>query len=200
MLANVAAMDVNWNRELLAQLDWHWRNQLRPRLDGLRVEEYFWEPVADCWNVRPRGKSNAPIAAGSGSFTVDFAIPEPDPPPVTTIAWRLAHLIVGVFGMRVASHFGGPAMDYQSFSYAGTAAEALSQLDEVYAGWCHGVRQLGAEGLVERCGPAEGPFAEYPMATLVLHINREVIHHGAEIALLRDLYAHGIAGAERNKR
>jgi hypothetical protein len=28
------------------------------------------------------------------------------------------------------------------------------------------------------------------MATLILHINREVIHHGAEIALLRDLYAH----------
>jgi hypothetical protein len=26
------------------------------------------------------------------------------------------------------------------------------------------------------------------MATLVLHINREVIHHGAEIALLRDRY------------
>jgi hypothetical protein len=26
------------------------------------------------------------------------------------------------------------------------------------------------------------------MAGLVLHINREVIHHGAEIALLRDLY------------
>ncbi|CAN5250663.1 hypothetical protein BH23ACT9_BH23ACT9_22320 [soil metagenome] len=26
--------------------------------------------------------------------------------------------------------------------------------------------------------------------TLVLHINREVIHHGAEMALLRDLFAH----------
>ena len=26
------------------------------------------------------------------------------------------------------------------------------------------------------------------MAGLVLHINREAIHHGAEIALLRDLY------------
>jgi hypothetical protein len=24
----------------------------------------------------------------------------------------------------------------------------------------------------------------------VLHVNREVIHHGAEIALLRDLYQH----------
>jgi len=30
------------------------------------------------------------------------------------------------------------------------------------------------------------------MAELVLHINREAIHHGAEIALLRDLYAHGL--------
>jgi hypothetical protein len=28
------------------------------------------------------------------------------------------------------------------------------------------------------------------MADLVLHINRELIHHGAEISLLRDLYAH----------
>ena len=27
------------------------------------------------------------------------------------------------------------------------------------------------------------------MAALVLHINREMLHHGAEVALLRDLYA-----------
>jgi len=26
------------------------------------------------------------------------------------------------------------------------------------------------------------------VAELVLHINREMLHHGAEIALLRDLY------------
>ncbi|MDV7268912.1 DinB family protein, partial [Rhodococcus oxybenzonivorans] len=36
--------------------------------------------------------------------------------------------------------------------------------------------------------PSEGPFADRSMAALVLHVNREVIHHGAEIALLRDLY------------
>jgi hypothetical protein len=28
------------------------------------------------------------------------------------------------------------------------------------------------------------------MAALVLHIHREVIHHGAEVSLLRDLYLH----------
>jgi hypothetical protein len=28
------------------------------------------------------------------------------------------------------------------------------------------------------------------MSELILHINREVIHHGAEIACIRDLYTH----------
>lgn len=181
-------MSIDWNRELVDQLDWHWRNQLRSRLAGLSDDEYFREPVKGCWNVRPRGESTAPIAAGSGEFTIDFAWPQPDPPPVTTISWRLGHVIVGVFGMRVASHFGGPPVDYQTFAYAGTAAEALRQLDEAYAAWVDGVRGLGEGGLARPCGEAEGPYAAYPMGALVLHINREVIHHGAEIALLRDLY------------
>jgi hypothetical protein len=31
-------------------------------------------------------------------------------------------------------------------------------------------------------------WAEESYAALVLHINREVIHHGAEVLTLRDLY------------
>jgi hypothetical protein len=181
-------MDINWNEELVSQLQGHWDNQLRPRLDGLTDDEYFWTPVPGCWTVTRRGESAAPISAGASEFTMDYDMEPQDPEPVTTIAWRLAHIIVGVFGMRNASHFGGPPVDYQTFSYAGTAAEALRQLDEAYDAWLKGVRGLGAEGLAQPCGPAEGPFAEYSMAALVLHIHREAIHHGAEVALLRDLY------------
>ena len=86
-------------------------------------------------------------------------------------------------------HFARPPADYESWAYAGSAAEALRQLDEQYAAWRDGVHGLGEDRLGEPCGPAEGPYADSPMARLVLHINREVIHHGAEIALLRDLYA-----------
>jgi hypothetical protein len=175
---------------LLDQIDWHWQNLLRPRLEGLTDEEYFWEPVADCWSVHPRGTSTAPVQGGVGAFTVDFAFPEPQPAPVTTIAWRLAHVIVGVLAVRNAGHFGREATDYMAFEYAGTAKGALAQLDEEYARWAAGVRSLDAEGLRRPCGPAEGPWGDRPMAALVLHINRELIHHGAEIALLRDLYAH----------
>jgi hypothetical protein len=37
--------DVDWNFQLAQQLDWHWREQPRPRLNGLTDEEYRWEPV-----------------------------------------------------------------------------------------------------------------------------------------------------------
>jgi hypothetical protein len=179
---------VDWSHELLEQLDWHWRTQLRPRLDGLSDDEYRWEPVRGAWNVRPRGTSTAPITAGRGDCTIDFAFPEPDPAPVTTIAWRIGHVVVGVLGVRAAAHFGAPPTDYESHEYPGDAATALAQLDAAHAAWTAGVRGLGEEGLHRPCGPAEGPYADAPMATLVLHVNREVIHHGAEIALLRDLY------------
>lgn len=186
---------VDWNKVLLDQLTWHWDNHLRPRLEGLTDEEYFWEPVGGCWSVRPRGTSSAPVQAGSGEMTIEFDYGDPQPAPVTTIAWRLGHIIVGVLGQRNASHFGGPPCDYMSFDYAATSGDALAQLDAEYDRWVGGVKALGGAdeaglGLLRACGPAEGPFAEASMAELVVHIHREMIHHGAEIALLRDLYAH----------
>lgn len=181
-------MGIDWTHELVEQLEFHWHGQLRPRLAGLTDDEYFWEPAPGAWNVRPRGTSTAPVQAGSGAFTIDFAFPPPEPAPVTTIAWRLAHLVVGVFGARVGSHFGGPAFDYHGHEYAGTAAAALQQLDATHDAWVAGVRALDDRALTRPAGPAEGPYAEYPMSTLVLHIHREAIHHGAEIALLRDLH------------
>jgi hypothetical protein len=180
--------DIDWNAELLDQLDWHWEHQLRPRLEGLTDDEYFWEPVTGCWSIRLRGEATTPMATGPGEFVIDFALPAPEPAPVTTIAWRLAHIIVGVLGSRNASHFGGPPAEWATWEYGATAAEALRQLDAGYATWVKGVRDLGAGGLARPCGPAEGPFAEFSMAALVLHIHREVIHHGAELSLLRDLY------------
>ncbi|HEX2130864.1 MAG TPA: DinB family protein [Actinophytocola sp.] len=182
--------DQNWNTLLREQLTWHWTNQLRDRIEGLTDDEYFWEPAPDCWTVRPRGTGTAPIQGGAGAMTIDFAMPEPDPAPFTTIAWRLGHVIVGVLAVRNAAHFGRVPTDYFSFEYAATAAEALAQLDAEYATWLAGVESLGEAGLARPCGEAEGAYAEWPLAALVLHIHRELIHHLSEVCLLRDLYPH----------
>ncbi|ACQ81132.1 conserved hypothetical protein [Beutenbergia cavernae DSM 12333] len=181
-----AAPGLDWTSVLLSQLEWHWDNQLRQRLDGLTDDEYLWKPVDDVWTVAPRGASDAPMTAGSGEYLIDFGYPEPVPAPVTTIAWRLGHLVVGVFGERNARYFGGPEMTYDSYDYPATADGALAALDEGYRTWRDGVASLDIDALAANC--REPGFESDSMAALVVHIHREVIHHGAEIALLRDLY------------
>ena len=66
----------------------------------------------------------------------------------------------------------------------------MGKADKPRSGGGFGVVDRGDGGaeLMRPIGPSEGQFVEEPMAALVVHINREVLHHGAEIALLRDLY------------
>ncbi|ASW55549.1 DinB family protein [Plantactinospora sp. KBS50] len=190
--------DVDWNAELVDQLEWHWRYQLRPRLDGLTDDEFFWQPVPGCWTLSRRGRSSAPRSIGTGEFTLDcarldgagleHADPPPGPAPVTTIAWRMAHLI-DVFGPPSVPHFQVPVDGRPTLDYPGTAEAALRQLDHGYDAWVRDVRGLGAAGIARPQGELSPPqFADAPIAKLILHIHREVIHHGAEISLLRDLY------------
>lgn len=179
---------MDWGFEVSEQLNWHWVHHVRPRLEGLSDDEYLWEPVAGCWSLRPRGRATTSMAAGGGTLVMDFEFPEPSPVPVTTIAWRLAHVLVGVLGTRNASHFGGPPIDYETAELPADATRALADLDAAYSIWTSGVAALSPERWSQPVGPAEGPFAASPYGALVLHINRELIHHLAEVLLLRDLY------------
>jgi hypothetical protein len=181
-------VDIDWNFELVDQLESHWVHQLRPRLDGLTDEEYFWRPAPGCWTISRRGESTAPMSIGAGEFTMDYAGPPHDREPVTTIAWRLAHLI-DVFGQPTAPHFDGPRAGDPAVDYSGTADGALRQLDDGHDAWVREVRRLGAAGLARPQGTISPPeYADAPMARLILYTHIEVIHHGAEICLLRDLY------------
>lgn len=188
---------MNWTEELDKQLSWLWDNHLRRRWDGLSDEEYLWEPVAGMWSVRPRGEGVA-VEVGSGDHIIDFAFPEPSPPPVTTIAWRMGHLLVGVFGSRLATYFGGAPVSYDAYDYPFTADDALDRIDAMYADWIAGVRSLDEAALAEPC--REEGHEQDTMAALILHIHREVIHHGAEISLLRDLYAWRISTPDAAER
>ena len=120
---------------------------------------------------------------------MDFAFPEPDQAAVTTIAWP-----AGPRRRRRARDaqrrpFGRPATDYQAFEYAGSADQALAQLDEEYARWTEGPGSR-PDGLREAVRTRRGAVGGGADGGARLHINRELIHHGAEVALLRDLYAH----------
>ena len=67
--------------------------RLQERCDGLTDDEYFWSPVPDAWDVHPD-----PDRPGRWTYEYDFA--PPPPAPVTTISWRLVHLIVDQVDVR----------------------------------------------------------------------------------------------------
>lgn len=172
-------MGVEWGPLVIGQLEFYWDFHLWPRLAGLTDDEYLWPPVPDCWTLRP---------GPDGGFAQDGQWPEPVPPPVTTIAWRLMHIAVGCFGDRTALFFDGPAPDPKHLP--GTAEAALSYLDSAYHRWHGAIAALDEAGLARPLGKGRrhDAFADDPMAALIVHINREVMHHGGEIGVLRDLY------------
>jgi len=142
------------------------------RLTGLTDEEWLWEPVEGCWTVR--------------DGVPDGAWPPPEPPPVTTIAWRLAHICSFLQNHRMATvAFGRPG---QAPVVPGSAAEALSALDVAVAAWKRDLASVDDDRLWSPIRPGAGPYGNEPVASFVEHIHDEFVHHSAEVALLRDLY------------
>lgn len=188
---------MTWSADLVDQLDFYWNVHFRPRLAGLTDEEYLWEPLPGMWSVRPDD---------TGRLQPDFLDPEPPIPPVTTIAWRLDHVTRGVLGKRARALFGGSPADDASDAdmyddrhwpepIPVDAAGALAALNHAYDLWRGGFAALDDQAMTRPLGPRGAGYADSSMAQLGFHINREVMAHGAEICLLRDLYR-----AEQNER
>ncbi|MDH3249005.1 MAG: DinB family protein [Acidimicrobiia bacterium] len=154
------------------------QDQLLDRLIGLDDDEFFWEPVDDMWSVRltPDG------------WQADWADPDPSPPPVTTIAWRMWHIAVDALDSYSGRAFGSSGTRLSGREWVGTAVEAKRLTAAAFDTFAAGFAAIGDEGLSRKLGDAWTHFAEATHLDLFLHAQREVTHHSAEIALLRDLY------------
>jgi hypothetical protein len=157
--------------------------------------EYLWEPVAACWSVRRRSDGPGPGAVkliGAGEWGRDGAPESPLPPPFTTIAWRLDHLSESLIGR--ASHLGGDrTFDRAAYEPRGDAAGAVDRFRDAAAEWRRVLLGID-EADYDRTGLSSYPYGSDADETFLSNVwwqNQEVLHHGAEIALLRDLFAHG---------
>lgn len=171
--------------ELVELSDQAW-GRTRQRVEGLSDEEYHWEPAPGCWSVRERA---------DGSRRWESSYPTPEPAPFTTIAWRLWHLI-DMYGEDRAPQWlalepQGPAvgLDDPDGAPPATAAEAVELLDRAHDRWDRHLALVSESSLRELIGPVGGHYADHTRAAYVLHMLDEFIHHGAEIGVLRDLWA-----------
>ena len=169
-------MDVDLHHLVFGGFDFVWE-RLRNRVAGLTGPEYAWEPVADMWSVRER----------NGRWIADRVDPAPEPAPVTTIAWRLWH-IADCLASYVSPHLGEWPLPGEFRDWFGEVDPALAALDTAHDAFRLRITDLGEDGLRRELGPAWGPYEHASWADLVVHAMDEVAHHGAEVALLRDLY------------
>jgi len=159
-----------------------WENstaRLRERLPGLTDVEYFWEPAQPCWTVRRD-------ASAPSGWQIDYDYPTPVPPPMTTIAWRLVHIANGNW-IRWEHAFGPGARMFPDLPVPGSAAAAITYWDSSQRPiqeWLHQASDPDLDDV--RPTPEGEPRPAGHTVTILLD---EQIHHGAEIGVLRDLYA-----------
>lgn len=191
---------------LLAEFDWA-RQRLVSRLTGpesdsgngapaavspMTDEEYLWEPVPGCWSIRPRADGPGPAATellGTGEWGRDSAWPAPAPPPFTTIAWRLGHLS-DMLAMRADWTTGSHSLTLDDYAPRGNAHDAVAAFTEAAGAW-RATLLAADDTALSTVGWSTYPNGSDPddaFIDTVWWVNQEILHHGAEIALLRDLY------------
>jgi hypothetical protein len=156
-------------------------------------EEYRWEPVPGAWSVRRRADGPGPganVLLGAGEWGRDSAEPRhPDPPPFTTIAWRLSH-ISEMLAIRADYTTGRHTMTSDHYRISGDALGATQAFSDAVEAWRAAL--LAADDMaLDTVGHSMYPYgsdAEEVFLDIVWWVNQEVLHHGAEVALLRDLY------------
>ena len=152
--------------------------RLQQRCDGLTDDEYFWSPVPDAWTVKPD-----PYRPGRWTYDYDFA--PPPPAPVTTISWRLVHIIADN-EIYWEYAFGPGRRTFPDLEVPQSARQAM----EVWWESRRPIsRWLGWATDADLAEPRPSHLGDPRTAGEVVRILLdEQTHHGAEIALLRDLY------------
>lgn len=194
-LAPLLAQYDDATRRLLARL----RGPVHDSGDGAPVpvepltdEERLWEPVPGAWSVRRHADGPGPgatVLVGAGAWGRDGGRPHPYPPPVTTIAWRLHHLTEQLLG-RSDWTAGARRLTESEIVVPTDAATAVADLAGGVDAWREVLTSADDAALDEvgRSAYPDGDDGELPFLDVVQWVNQEVLHHGAEIALLRDLY------------
>jgi hypothetical protein len=157
-----------------------WRRsgeRLNGRLSGLTDAEYFWSPVAGAWTVYE----------GASGWTYQYEFAPPAPAPFTTIAWRLVHIAADNW-IYWDYAFGTAAKTFPELPVPATAESAVRawrDSAEPISDWLDSATEADLdEPRPNHLGP------DLPARQIVAVLLDEQTHHGAEIALLRDLYAH----------
>lgn len=177
----------------LGQLGFSWL-ELSTRLATVTQDEFAREPSPGALRVVRRGQQRTARTLGTGEWVAEW--PEGyDHPGPRTIAWLVAHLTEAYFE-RWEWTFGDRRRRRADAVVHGEVDPAREELARWVDAWRTGVTGVpDAEFMTVGLSQATEIDAAAPFGHLVLHMNRELIHHGAEILTLTDLFRSSAAEA-----
>ena len=163
-------------RELLAAAMEQAYARLRDRLEGVDEEEFFWKPVPGAWTIyedRP------------GHWTYNYEIPDPDPAPLTTIAWQVVHL--GTTRLMYHEHaYGTAKLTFPDIVIPHAVAAAIQLLEESYLVLRADLEAETEDGLEKERRTNWGDM--WPAWRIFITMTDHDALHTGTIGNLRDLY------------
>jgi hypothetical protein len=143
-------------------------------IGDLTDEEYGWEPGPGVWRVS---------RDEHGRWTHDYAEPDPEPSPFTTIGWRVAHVAT----CKVMYHewaFGPRRMTWLTIETPHDVEGALAMLREGHELLRADLAALDEPGLEAQVLTNWGePWPAWRIFWTMIHHD---LQHGGEIGALRD--------------
>lgn len=161
---------------LLRQLDDAWR-RLQAWLTELTEAEFQWRPSDNVWHLEKR----------NGRWTIPYAWIPPDPAPLTTIAWGMAHLATSKV-LTVEYAFGEGKRKLADLDLPPDAAGMSDYLAESHSLFLKAVASLTDADLPHLRYTEWGE--QHSTAQIVGSAILHDVEHGAQIAKLREFYRH----------
>jgi hypothetical protein len=163
---------------LLAQLDMSLALALE-RLQGVTDEEFLWAPSVGA----------ATVARGDDGRLGPVPVPDGDP-RTRTIALLAGHL--GEMALMRADYTNGDhRLTRDDITWPDRGSAGIEFVRDGWGRWRGAIADLDDAELdvVGRCDWPRGLDPTLPILDIVWWMNRELIHHTAEMAFVRDLYA-----------
>ena len=175
---------------------------LKRAFEGLTQDEFMWKPHPGAWGIarREECQTPTPLGASESEWVADYDTEVEKEgndavDPMTTIAWLLNHFGAAP-GTAAQLEFLGGTIEpswpvYRRMWWPVVISTADDAVARFRDGWSDLERALTAatDEMLER-EYAREEFPWSPVYRLLSLIATEVDHHGTQICVLRDLYAH----------
>jgi hypothetical protein len=117
----------------------------------------------------------------------------PTPDDRISVHWRLAHITAMLAEDRNWTWLGAEA-PHRATAESMDPAGAIQAGVDAFAAWRDLLTTISDSDLAAAIGAVAGAYGDATRRSFVLHVADELIHHAAEAALLRDLYAAMVIG------